>query len=454
MKKVISIFLILLCCTIPIFSHLTSLSLSTYNDAFTMGIGENYDDLRSYGFFFTLETDSLFNINIALAGITSRNNSNPSLGSRIDEIEIVGSKEFVFYVSRTNNQIVSYLNLQGGFFLVGNLGFESIQNIWHRMTGVNEVYLPYCGDGIKEVYPEFRLYHRLTFYEKIPYFSFTQIAVEVDTELLYSPTYISTYSGGLSIGQLSSHDVYLKAGAGFTQTISLNQFPLLEKTADSESGIYVKLSARLGLLKINYWLYPHSRRTYGGVGLSFYNKESHENNYYRGSDIIFSLGSQLLEKNMISMTARYAATDSLGVYISNAFGSETLENIEYTRQNSAKWNVGLDYQFVKFQNRLMIPFISFGGGIKRILVSKDSSVNTRLLLLDRVFFLINSEIGLRFFHDGRFKIGSTIYGLEISAGVSLSSIDSIEEEIVEYNLILMDEIQPYVKISLFTAGSL
>ena len=61
---------------------------------------------------------------------------------------------------------------------------------------------------------------------------------------------------------------------------------------------------------------------------------------------------------------------------------------------------------------------------------------------------------MRLFHDGRFKIGSIAYGLEVSGGVSITSNEDIKEEIVFYHMVAMDDIQPYVRLAIFSAGSL
>lgn len=455
MKRCVAILLIVLYFSLPLFSYITQISSSIHNDSFTMGIAENYDDLRSYGFNFSIETSSHLNANIALSGITLRNNQHPTMGSRVDEIYVSVDKRFPFFYSQNYTNILSLFTLQGGLFLVGNLGFEGIQNRWHDMIGVAEVHLPYCMGGSVSLYPQIGLNYLFSIFEKVPFFSFTQIFAEIEGNLTYAPEYKSSMAVGLNIGQISSLESSLQLGVGFIATESLQSFPLLQKTANSEEGLYIDVIGRMGVLRMKYRTYPHLRRSFGGIGITLYSDEKHKDSYYLGNDLILSFGGQVFKNFKTTMIARYSITPSFGIYLSNSFGSRALEYVEYTRQNSSKWHLGVDYQFTTLANDLLLPFVSIGGGFRRIILSKDTGIeNSRELLLDNSSFLFNTEVGMRLFHDGRFKIGSIAYGLEVSGGVSITSNEDIKEEIVFYHMVAMDDIQPYVRLAIFSAGSL
>ena len=327
-----------------LFSYVSNVSVGISNDAFTFGIAENYDDLRSYGFSSSIDTSSGWKSKISLSGITFRNNSQPSSGSRLDEIDVFVGKEFPLFFNHNNINFVTYITLLGGIYVVGDLGFESVQNRWHQMIGVREVNLPYCNQASVSLYPQFGLNSRFSFFEKIPYYSYSNIVVEVESDFQVAPLYRTSYAIGLSIGQLSSIENYFRVGAGFTQAFSQHHFPLLGITASSESGLYVDLKGRLGLLNINYRLYTHSSRAYGGVEIGIYNNVDGIDHYYFTNDILFSIGSELLEKNMYAISIRYAITPTLGIYTSNAFGSAILEYNHQTRQNTSKWHLGVDYE--------------------------------------------------------------------------------------------------------------
>ena len=455
MRRCIVVLLVLFISSCSLFSYVSNVAVGTLNDAFTFGIAENYDDLRSFGFTSTIETSSLWNSTISLSGITFRNNIEPSLGRRVDEIAVSTSREFPLYFDSDNPKFVTFISFSGGFYILGDIGFDAIQNRWHRLIGVEEVLLPYCNEGSASMYPHFGLNSRFAFFEKIPYYSYSSIVVEIEGDYHLAPLYKSRYSLGLSIGQLSSSENFFKVGAGFTQTFSLHQFPLLETTSKSESGIYVNLIGRLGLLRINYRLYTHSSRAYGGLVIGIFSNLTQLDNYYSSNDIIFSVGSELSEKNMYALSIRYAITPTLGVYTSNVFGTKILDYDEHTRQNTSKWHLGIDYELHTLKNNLLLPFVSVGAGFKRILVAKDGVIDEqRVSVLDNLSLLINGQLGVRLFHDGRLQLGSTIYGIEISGGLSLTMGKNVEEELPEYSLLFVDSFQPFVRVAIYSAGSL
>ena len=81
-------------------------------------------------------------------------------------------------------------------------------------------------------------------------------------------------------------------------------------------------------------------------------------------------------------------------------------------------------------------------------------MNKRVSVLDNLSLLINGQLGVRLFHDGRLQLGSTIYGIEISGGLSLTMGKNVEEELPEYSLLFVDSFQPFVRVAIYSAGSL
>ena len=108
--------------------------------------------------------------------------------------------------------LVSSVTLQGGAFLHADFRFEYIQNTWHQLADISEVHLNYHRGGNFSLYPLFGVQHTLSFYEKVPYYSFTSIVAELDAQFQYAPTFMNSYSVGLNLGQITSHDIFLKAG--------------------------------------------------------------------------------------------------------------------------------------------------------------------------------------------------------------------------------------------------
>jgi hypothetical protein len=432
----------------------TNLSLDMLNDGISFGIGDNPDDLRSYGASISIGFPSKWNGSIELTGFTLRNNEAPEEGRRFDEILVTGGKEFSFRTNLLPNILVYDISLQGGLAFAGNLGFSEVQNAWHEVNGIELVHLAYCSNTGLNIYPYFPLSHSISVYAPSPWFSYTNILFKVENEIVFAPGYRKSISGSLTLGHITTYDKYFTFSFGFTDTDILNSWPLHNKVAESESGLFFKLDGRMGMLNFLYSYYFPSYKGYGGVGINL-GFDRVNDHYYSTNDLIFSVGAQVFT-NMLTERIRYAVNSEIGIYVSNSFKSRILAYDDNLRQMTSKWHAGIDYQFTQFSNDLLIPFASFGGGLKRIIVhgDRETTLGERVLYADRLTYLFNGEIGARFFHDGRFKIGSVIYGLEVALGMDYSPMANLQAIIDQYHLIVVEDFHPRLRIALFTAGSL
>ena len=62
MRRCIVVLLVLFISSCFLFSYVSNVGVGTLNDAFTFGIAENYDDLRSFGFTSTISSITLLPI--------------------------------------------------------------------------------------------------------------------------------------------------------------------------------------------------------------------------------------------------------------------------------------------------------------------------------------------------------------------------------------------------------
>lgn len=119
----------------------TSLSLGSGNDWYTMGLGYNQDDGLSFGGYTTATFDNNLVLNAEVKAFTDRIQSN----TRHDEVQISASYPFFFQVSpRTGISLVG----SAGLVLSGNLGMQAIQNTFHSLISRDAITLVYYDDHI------------------------------------------------------------------------------------------------------------------------------------------------------------------------------------------------------------------------------------------------------------------------------------------------------------------
>ncbi|MFW5484988.1 MAG: hypothetical protein ACOCJN_02385 [Spirochaetaceae bacterium JB067] len=454
-KRLLPIFLILLMFSLSsVFSYPVSLALDMLNDGISFGIGDNPDDLRSYGASVSIETPSKWIGNIELTGFTLRNNEDSSLGRRFDEILVSGGKEFSLSTRLLPNILIYTASIQGGVALAGNLGFSTVQNVWHEMNGIETVHLAYCSGGNIIVHPYIPISHSISVLAPLSFYSSTELVFRIDNDIFFSPGYRSGISAALTLGHVTSYDKHFTVSLGIADYDVLNSWPLHSVVTDSESGPFFKIDGRMGMIDVFYQYHFTSYKGYGGIGLNlgFDDQDSH---YYSSSDLILSLGFQPVTR-MLNIRSRYAIDEGIGIYLSNTFKSRLLVYNENLRQIISKWHMGIDYQVRQLETGYLIPYASLGAGLKRIIVTADipNTIGRRDVYADRLAFLMYGELGARFFHDGRFRVGSVSYGLEIAVGLGYSSTSHLQPLIDEYDLVLTDDLYPSFRIALFSAGSL
>lgn len=116
-------------------SPLKTLQMGTGNDWYTLGLGNNLDDGLSFGGHIWATTENDFAIRLDLLGYTDRLDSQ----LRYDELNLTASYPITFDASPLTFLLIP----QTGFTLEGNLGFESIQNSYHRLVDRDQVHLTY-----------------------------------------------------------------------------------------------------------------------------------------------------------------------------------------------------------------------------------------------------------------------------------------------------------------------
>ena len=114
---------------------LEEISFGTGNDWITLGLGDNWDDGLSYGLHAAVRTTDQLLVTLALEGYTDKLTHQ----ERYDLARLNLTYSFLFDVDH------SYIRLSpiGGVLIVGNLGFQSAQNFFHRILKKDELTLAY-----------------------------------------------------------------------------------------------------------------------------------------------------------------------------------------------------------------------------------------------------------------------------------------------------------------------
>lgn len=135
--KQVSVVMILLFLSVALSGAKTleEMSFGTGNDWITLGLGDNWDDGLSYGLHATARTTDRLLVALALEGYTDKLTHQ----ERYDLARLNLAYPFLFDLHH------SYIRLSpiGGVLIVGDLGFQSAQNFFHRILQKDELTIAY-----------------------------------------------------------------------------------------------------------------------------------------------------------------------------------------------------------------------------------------------------------------------------------------------------------------------
>lgn len=450
--RILLLLALLLYCGSLAFARLLDFSFIGLNDAMTVGLVQNADDLRSYGAVLTTRFSPGLTARVEAAGLTMRSSVTDSSGSRYDELIVETGWTHTLSFPGKSYDMTYELSALLGLTLAGNLGFQTIQNTWHEMNGIPLVFLPYCQDDSIGLYPRISQSQRLRTHFPVPWFSRASFDLALEQRFDYSVGYGFDLALETSIGQRVSSSQNLSLGLGFAYSGAFDEVLLHEMIALSESGIYLHLNGRMGLVDLLFRAYLSSGRGWGGIGFRF--GENIESEADLPQNYALSLSLTVPEKAM-TLSVVYHLGDYLSLFFTNSFDDYILDITVNMRQNISWWKGGIRYSIGRVHNWIVSPFVSMASGVRRISVFKNDSVSAeRVREFDSITPLVNTEIGCLVFSDSRFQMQGVSYAIECAAGFSYSPSAHLIDAVQTYSLEYVQTLEWYVRIGISMGSAL
>ncbi len=455
MRNLTRVFIFLFSAVLlPLFGITYPLDLSFigFNDAMTVGIAQNADDLRSYGALFSFRFESGLVGQVDVAALTARNSLIEEGGQRYDEMTLFTGYLHTFHIPRNRFRFEYSVIAGGGGVLAGNLGLQSVQNFWHDMNGIPLVILPYCEEELK-FYPHLAQSQKLRALLPIPWFSDTEFYLDLIQSASFSPEYSASIALQVNAGQYTDDTRDIAIGIGFNILQSLDEIPLHHLLEQYEGGFFLELAGRMGLAEFFFRTYLQSGTGWGGVGFNL--GSSLQDRKVTGSNEFSLAFSLMFPGKLMSLSLSYPLSEHLNIRVMNAFDDYILDITTNARENISRWYLGLEYEMGNPYESFALPFFSLSGGFRRIaLFANDPVLERRDSYFSALSPLINGEFGLRFFSDGRFTLQGNSYAIELASTVAAAPSSSLSDAIETYGILGVRTIDVTLRLGIVITGSL
>lgn len=403
-RKTITLILVLAMSIMDLAAY--DLEILIGNDNVTYGLANNNDDGLSFGSKVSLSLGS-HDLSLELKGITNR-------GYTIDDIlyqgrydEMIFSYGYDFILESERNSLI--LSPQFRLSLIGDLGFDWIQNTYHDLIEKKEVNLPYD-------YDSFYLVPGIGFMMEFDH-HFGNNNLFVLNDLNYTPGFSvinSTFIG-------FNLDNFIRLSLGYRYIGSLEgeiNTHYIQGTRDS--GLLMKTNLDGRLFAMEYTINLFSDVSYGLIGinpLAFLGKNSYEDN-----SLFINVGAEFGYPG-------YMHRLSLG-YKNYLFGIKYVGGELEVGSNKRMTNAVFyfSYDFI-WEKKTASPFIRPYLGINKYSYYRQNQTNNLTeLLIYGLTPTVGLELGLRFLDKSQFIVDSDCYrfnlGLSLSYNFLAKSISS------------------------------
>ncbi len=436
MKRCVSIIFILCIMLFPLcaVSKLlipNSLVIGMGNDKWDIGLlSYNADDQLTFSEHVRLSAP-LWSLNLNMMAISNRGWQDGWLpenehaigdGIKFDGRYDVTEISLTLFMNIVNNDSF-FLNLkpEAGISIVGNQGYEKIQNNFHKLLQIATVEIPYEATG-NEI--KLQLSSQLDGGIRIPLKSFLGFGAKIQ----YIPTFSSITMVYLSIGNLEN----FKLSLSYSFVTAKSQWKTQEVYYEHLKGPALELSIDSGFMKLSFHSNLLTNNGYGIV--SFDVLSLFEEAYWKNSDIYLTfkefkqinsyfyeiMFSYPIDKASISLSIRYLSDNQSFVSIEQKQDTNYKERY---RKSFPSIFVGYDYSFGN-TNLILTPYINLKGGIMlwQVIIQRNMLVNNNIQkeVYPMIYSLaLDLELGLKLFNQYAVRTKNTEAKLIIFAGLTL-----------------------------------
>lgn len=393
-RKIITLILVLAISIMNLRAY--ELDLLMGNDNVTYGLANNNDDGLSFGSKLSLSL-GFHDLGLELKGITNR-------GYTIDDVlyqgrydELIFSYDYDFIIDFGRNSLI--LSPKARVSLIGDLGFDWIQNTYHELIGKKEVDLPYD-------YASFHLVPGIGFLMEFDYHIGNNYLFLLN-DLEYNPCF--SISNSTFIG--FNLDNFIRLSLGYSYIRSLEgEINTHYIQGIRDSGLLLKANLDGGLFAMEYTTNLISDISYGLIGVNplvFFGEDSYEDN-----NLFINVGAEFGYPG-------YMHRLSLG-YKNFLFGIKYLggELEVGTGKRVTNAVFYFSYDFI-WEKRIVSPFIRPYLGINKYSYYRQNQTsNLAEPLIYGLTPTVGLELGLRFLDRSQFIVDSDCYRFNL--GLSLS----------------------------------
>lgn len=362
---------------------LSSLSIGTGNDWYTMGLGYNQDDGFSFGSSLEATFDNNLSFQTFIRSYTDRIQSN----RRYDEIQIGATYPFLF--PAMHNAGIGIVG-SAGVVLSGNLGLQTIQNRFHTLIGRDQVTLTYYED-------QFKSHPYLALKAQAGYLvSNTLVGIELGTSYTHQWEFL------LEANTFVSYGGFLTIRLGYIEKFVEGLYPSQKIQEQRYEGLRLAYVYDGGLFQSSFFSFLGSGASYGSFGLDvlafkrpktytqtdftftsgiLYNMEGHQNRL-----VAFSFGP-------ISFETRHTNGPMLNRW-----------EDQNDRMNLGSWQLGYRWEF-KSLSAFFTPVVKVSAGLHRFNLQQNYTTT----LVEEIRPSIGMEVGLKIGNTHWWVVGNTSY---------------------------------------------
>ncbi len=386
----VCLIFILLFATLPLWAGVSAIAIGTGNDWITMGLGNNQDDGHSFSFITDLTFDSAARLCLFVEGVTDQQSAPKE---RFDSTTLVAS----YPIRLTAPKRTTFsLTPQLGVTMVGDLGLEWVQNLFHTALGRVLVSLP-SAFATTAVYP----YFGATLSARHPW-------TLVDLGMTLSGTHIPTWESEATVTAELTLSSFFTIAGGYSYQWNHSASTAQARKAAQYRGPLFSFSYDAHLVRTSWTALLSSDFAYGYF--TFNPLALREPQRFVSGDLTFSAG---ITYDLYGLQTRIAAirykTISCTVHYSNGqMGSDNLY-----RRNIGSWSIGKIFRLGSAE-AWAHPSVQIYGGIKRLNLVKHYTETQ----LETARPLYGVQIGLAIGKDPGWIIANTAYQFRLILDLS------------------------------------
>ena len=438
MKRCVSIIFILCIMLVPLCADNklwipNSLIIGMGNDKWDIGVlSYNADDQLSFSEHIRLSAP-IWSLNLNMMAISNRgwqngwevgNDEAIGDGIKFDGRYDVTDLSFSLNLNLLENDLLFIkLKPEIGISIVGDQGYDEIQNNFHKLLKIATLNIPYDTKG-NEV--KLLLNGEIESAIKLPLSSYLSLGSKIQ----YTSTFSTIGSFYIALGNFDNFNLSLS----YTLVSSRSKWKTQEVYFEHLKGPSLGLSINSGFMKLKFYSNLLTRNGYGIISfdvLSLFEKPT-----WRESDIYltFSQFKQIYSyfydvtfsypldnsKLALALSIRYLADNQSFVSL------EKNVSAEYKQQYRKSFNgffAGVNYQY----NNSFLPFtpyLNLKGGVLiwQVIIQRNMLINNdiRKIIYPMIYsFTLDFELGLKLFQNFTIKTKNTELKFIINVGLTL-----------------------------------